>query len=118
MRILQIQSIALEFQLALEAPNANISRRDKVSPKQFFPSWDVYRICNSRSTPFLGVSGSNVHPPFFVLKNVCCFTSAAYIQAHSWLDLIMKTNTMNPDQTAYKQSDLGYIVCNIDCIRT
>ena len=39
---------------------------------------------------------------------VCLLTSAAYIQAHSRLDLIMEANTMNPDQTApWEQSDLG-----------
>ena len=52
----------------------------------------------------------NPYPAYkFCPKNVACFfISAAYIQTHLRLLLIMKANTMNPDQKIWV-----HIVCNM-----
>ena len=43
----------------------------------------------------------NLIPPIFCPEKCHpSFTSAAYIQVHFRLDLIMEANTINPDQTA------------------
>ena len=50
----------------------------------------------------------HVHQYFLSQKCFLLFTSAAYIQVHFRLDIIMEANTMNPGQTAppWEQSDL------------
>ena len=46
-------------------------------------------------------------PGIFFPENVACFLPLLHIQVHSRLDFSMEANTMNPDQTAPLESDLG-----------
>ena len=63
-------------------------------------------------------------PSIFCPENVGCLsavcTSVAYFQVHFWLEFIMETNTMNPDQTAPKRGSLIWvnIACKIGYLRT
>ena len=57
---------------------------------------------NSKFVNIFAIQRINPYPPniFFRPKNGLLFTSAAYIQVHFRLYLIMEGNTMNPDKTA------------------
>ena len=68
-----------------------------------------------------------IPPIFFLEKDVCFVTSAAYIQVHFRLDFIMEANTLNPVQTAPRSSlicvhficNIGYLksLCRLECRR-